>query len=332
MRKITIWLFVVFAFSPYLYAQKRQNRDEVVKELQQEIRQLQAQFEQAKRSYDGKMGQLQAKIEELEKERAIAQIEQPAPLLDVERAALALPDISVVGDIVGTFSDDKGVADRNRIVARKIELALQGYLTPGMRADVFAALHRHGDEYKAELCEGYISFLETPIPGLSVLAGKKLLGFGKLNPRHAHHWDFVDRPAVLESYFGDHGAVGQGINFSYLLPLPFFAQWDVGAWHIDHHACPDHHHDHHHHILGLAEETYSTRLWSSFALSGHEELEIGLSGLKSYGSHHAEHKDEVKIGGLDMTYRHLGPGARRWLFQNEFLFLDREVPAGDLDR
>lgn len=241
---------------------------------------------------------------------------------------LDLPDISVVGDVTGTFSDDKTEADRNKIVLRKCEVALQGYLYPDMRADVFVALHRCADEgkYKAELEEGYISFLRTPIPNLSLKAGKKLLDFGKINPRHPHHWNFVDRPEVLKSYLGDHGLAGQGVNFSYLLPTPFFFQWDLGAWHVDSE------HNHSEDILGLAQETYSTRLWSSFALTENQELELGLSGVRGYGTHYYEHKDKVKVGGIDLTYRYIGEKYRRLIFQNEFLFLNRDVPVGDLDR
>ncbi|MBM3254405.1 MAG: hypothetical protein FJZ16_09150, partial [Candidatus Omnitrophica bacterium] len=311
-------------FTSYVYAYE----EEEVERLKNELRQLQLQFEQMKTSYDGKIKEMQIKIEELEKERVTPIAQQPTPLAGMGKPALELPDISVIGDVVGTYGDDKTDSDRNRIILKETELALQGYLYPDVRADIIAALHRHSDdgEYKAELEEGYISFLKTPIPNLSLKAGKKLLDFGKLNPRHSHHWNFVDRPEVLKSYFGDHGLAGQGANFSYLVPLPFFLQWDLGAWHVDSE------HTHTGDILGLAEETYSTRLWSSFDLAENQELELGLSGIKGYGAHHSEHKDKVKVGGVDLTYRFLGEELKRLIFQNEFLFLDRDVPVGDLNR
>ena len=46
MRKILIFLFVIFIFCPYLYAQEGSNRDEEVKKLKEEMKLLQAQFEQ----------------------------------------------------------------------------------------------------------------------------------------------------------------------------------------------------------------------------------------------------------------------------------------------
>lgn len=323
MRKILIFLFFFLICINSTYAQQ----DTEVSKLKEELKQLQTQFNQMKQLYDEKITQMQSKIDELEKQKTKGFIQQPTPLAGMGKPALELPDISVIGDVTGTYGDDKTDADRNKIVFKETELALQGYLYPDVRADVIAALHRHSDgEYKAELEEGYISFLKTPIPNLSLQAGKKLLDFGKLNPRHSHHWNFVDRPLVLKSYFGDHGLAGQGANLSLLLPTPFFLQWDWGAWHVDSE------HAHSEDILGLAQETYSTRLWSAFDLTENQELEIGLSGLKGYGAHYSEHKDKVKIGGVDLTYRFLGEKQKRLLFQNEFLFLDRDVPVGDLDR
>jgi hypothetical protein len=324
MKKNLIFLFFLLSCITYAYA----HEDTEVDRLKEELRQLQMQFSQMKQVYDAKINQMQSKIEELEKQKVQAFAEQPTPLPGMGKPAIELPDISVIGDVTGTYSDDKTHGDKNKVVLKETELAFQGYLYPDVRADVIAALHRHSDdgEYKAELEEGYISFLKTPIPNLSLKAGKKLLDFGKVNPRHSHHWNFVDRPLVLKSYFGDHGLAGQGVNFSYLVPLPFFLQLDFGAWHIDSE------HTHSGDILGLAEESYSTRLWSSFALRENQELELGLSGIKGYGSHYAEHKDKVKILGADLTYRYIGENLKRLLFQNEFLFLDRDVPVGDLDR
>ncbi len=254
----------------------------------------------------------------------------PTPLAGMGKRALDLPDISVIGDILGTYSEDKNDSGRNKVILREAEIALQGYLYPDIHADIIAALHRHTDDeeehYEAELEEGYISFLKTPVPGLSVKAGKKLLDFGKLNPLHPHHWNFVDRPEVLKSYLGDHGLAGQGVNFSYLLPTSFFLQCDLGGWYVDSE------HTHSEDILGLSGETYSTRLWSSFEFLENQEFELGLSGVSGYGTHRSEHEDKVKIGGLDLTYRYLGEGLRRLIFQNEFLFLNRKVPVGTLDR
>jgi len=252
---------------------------------------------------------------------------EPTPLPGLRKVVKALPDISIIGDVRGIYSDDKTLTDRNKIVLKEVELALQGYLYPDIRADVFIGVHRHNSHYHTHVCEGYISFLKTPIKDLIVLAGKKFLPLGKINVVHSHHRNFVDPPEVNRLFFNDsgHGVAGQGINFSYLLPLPFFSQLDLGIWYVD----SEHTHGE---TLGLAEETYTLRSWNSFSLGTSQELEIGLNALKSYGTHFSHHKDKVKLLGVDLTYRNFLESYKKVLFQNEFFWLEREVPEGDLDR
>ncbi|MDI6786168.1 MAG: hypothetical protein QMD92_05600, partial [bacterium] len=150
----------------------------------------------------------------------------PAALSGMQGVPVNLPDISVVGDIVGKITDDKGDEDRNTIRIREIELALQGFIYPQMRADIFLAMHRHDDHVEAEICEAYVSFLKV-LKDLSIQVGKHHINFGKINRVHQHHRLYTDQPQIITNFFGDHGLVGEGINLSYLLPMPFFAQLDI---------------------------------------------------------------------------------------------------------
>jgi hypothetical protein len=259
-------------------------------------------------------------------------------------SALELPDISVVGNIVGNivgaYGSNASLKNNKKIAVEGVGLALQGYLYPTIRTDVIMALHKHGTSYQADLEEAYVSFLELYLPGagihvpdLSIKVGKKLLDIGKVNARHAHHWSYVTRPDVLNSFFGDHGLNGQGMNFSYLLPVPFFCQWDVGLWYIDSaHSHDDEEHSEDTTVLGMAHYNYLTRLWTSYELSLDQELEIGLNVIKGYGTHYQEHTDNVTVAGLDLTYRHILGSYQRLLFQNEVYSLKREVPVGTLNR
>jgi hypothetical protein len=63
-----------------------------------------------------------------------------------------LPDISVIGNIVGLASSDHAADNRSDIVVRELELGLQGYLYPQVRADAFIALSK---------LEGIIPALES---------------------------------------------------------------------------------------------------------------------------------------------------------------------------
>jgi hypothetical protein len=241
-----------------------------------------------------------------------------------------LPDISVIGDITGKLSSDKNDIDRNKILVREIELALQGYIYPEMRADVFLAMHRHGSIIEPEICEAYVGFLSI-INGLSLKAGKQHIDFGKINRIHEHHRPYTTQPLVLTNFFGDHGLVGEGAMLEYLLPLSLFMQVDIGAWRVES--------EHHQQEgveepaeFGLADEVYSGRLWTSFPLGETTELELGASIATGHGSHYQEHQDNAKIFGADLTFK-LWPSAyERLIFQTEVLNLRREISVGKLSR
>ncbi|MCP4050049.1 MAG: hypothetical protein GY730_05015 [bacterium] len=255
-------------------------------------------------------------------------------------SAIELPDISLVGNILGTFGSDDHLKNNKKLVVEETELAIQGYLYPAIRMDVIMSLHRHDSTYQAELEEAYVSFLELYLPGagihipdLSVKAGKKLLDIGKINAVHPHHWNYVTRPDVLNSFFGEHGLSGQGLSFSYLLPAPFFCQWDIGAWYID---SADSHDDEEHseneNVDGMSHYNYLTRLWTSFELSQDQELETGLNAITGYGSHYQEHKDRITVTGFDITYEKFISSYQKLFFQNEVYMLKRELPEGTFNR
>jgi hypothetical protein len=154
-------------------------------------------------------------------------------------AATNLPDISVLGDLTAQTSTDESYPDRNQVTLRGIELALQGYLYPEMRADVFLAMHRHDGALEPEVCEASVSVLRLFLDGLGLQAGKIHVDFGKLNKIHQHERPFVDQPLVLTNFFGPHGLVGEGAVVNYLFPLPFFFRIDGAVWWI-----PAHEHGH----------------------------------------------------------------------------------------
>jgi hypothetical protein len=247
-------------------------------------------------------------------------------------AATNLPDISVLGDFTAQTSTDPEFPDRNQVTIRSIELALQGYLYPQMRADVFLAMHRHEGAVEPEICEASVSFLRLFVDGLGLQAGKIHIDFGKLNKIHQHERPFVDQPLALTNFFGPHGLVGEGAVVNYLFPLPFFLRLDGGAWWIPAEA--------HHHEDGaeepsefsLAGRTYTARVWTGFNLGDKAELEVGASGAKGDGSHYLEHKDEVIVGGADLTFKVWLSTYQRLISQNEFFYLNREVPVANLDR
>ncbi|HVO67613.1 MAG TPA: hypothetical protein VMT12_14145 [Syntrophales bacterium] len=73
----------------------------------------------------------------------------------------------------------------------------------------------------AEVEEAY--FVTTSLPvGHQLKGGKFKSGFGRLNAVHPHAWDFVDAPLPYRAFIGDEGIMEKGVQYTYLLPLPFY--------------------------------------------------------------------------------------------------------------
>ena len=50
------------------------------------------------------------------------------------------PNTSVVADVIAFFSSDTADPNRNKVLVREVEFAFQGYLYPGIRADIIPAM------------------------------------------------------------------------------------------------------------------------------------------------------------------------------------------------
>jgi hypothetical protein len=255
--------------------------------------------------------------------------EQPTPPPGMRTTTSNFPDVSFVGDITGKLSDDKNDEERDKILVREVELALQGYIYPQMRADMFLAMHRHNEETVAEICEGYASFLNLG-KGFSLKVGKIHVDFGKINKIHSHHRPYADQPQVITNFLGEHGLVGQGAVLSYLLPTKKFLQLDLGTWYVE-----GHHHEEEEPEcteFSLADKVHTAKLWNSYPLTDISELEIGLNFAKGKGAHFKEHKDNAEVYGIDLTYKKFPHAHKKILLQNEFFWLKREVPLGKIKR
>ena len=256
-------------------------------------------------------------------------IAKPTQLPGMRGVVPNLPDISVVGNFYYKLSTDKEDETKDKLVVEEIETAFQGYIYPNIRADVFLAMHKHDEHVEAEICEAKVYFQKL-IHNLSLEVGKIRINFGKLNKIHQHHRSFYDQPLVLTNFFGEHGLVAEGVNFSYVLPLPLFLQIDLGAWNILHH----YHHDENelrHLEFSLSDKTYTNKIWLSIPIKT-SELEIGLNSLLSNGPHYKEHKDEVKIFGIDLTLRSFFTKNRKFLFTTEVYKLIRDLEDEKIEK
>ncbi|MDP8263113.1 MAG: hypothetical protein P9M13_07410 [Candidatus Ancaeobacter aquaticus] len=131
------------------------------------------------------------------------------------------PDISVIGDFIYHWTDQKQDPVYDQFQFRELELAFQAYVDTYARADVFAALHQEGNHWHFHLEEGYLTFLTLPFD-LQAKAGQFRPDFGKANKYHIHSMPWVDYPNVIQNYFGFEGMMAPGVGVSWLVPNP----WD----------------------------------------------------------------------------------------------------------
>jgi hypothetical protein len=221
--------------------------------------------------------------------------------------ATDLPNISVIGNFLGTYSQSEKTFN-----VKEIEFAFQHYLYPSVKVDIFTALHKEASgERNFELEEAYVTFFDmvgVMLPdsnlniGLGGLLGKKLLNIGKINPLHPEQWEYLDRPLAIHQFFGgEEGLSAEGGQLSYLLPLPFFSQMEAGYWTANNHEEDIGDEEESMHGIEYTNRLFTGRLWSSFSVDDTKELELGLSYLIGNNSAQSE-EDKPEVYGLDLTY------------------------------
>ena len=134
------------------------------------------------------------------------------------KAGVVNPDISVIGQLLYKYHDDKTKQDANRptLDLGETELVFDSYLNPYAKGMfVFTA---GPDSFGTE--EAYIDVIKGLPDGLALRGGKYRLGFGKLNPVHPHAYPFIDPPRVMAAMLpGEDGFNDIGTRASYFLPL-----------------------------------------------------------------------------------------------------------------
>ncbi|MGD9762521.1 MAG: hypothetical protein AB7V27_02230 [Candidatus Binatia bacterium] len=83
-----------------------------------------------------------------------------------------------------------------------------------------------------ELEEAFITTTSLPYD-LRLRGGYFLLPFGRINPTHAHAWTFIDQPVINTRLMGPEGLRSVGAELSWLAPLPWFSEVDVGVTDAD---------------------------------------------------------------------------------------------------
>jgi len=200
-------------------------------------------------------------------------------------------DISLVGDFRTYTHNDRSRPDEREklnLATPEIELSVNGYLNPYVRADAVLGWHEGSN---AELEEAYASVLRGFPFGMNLRVGKYLLEFGRLNPVHEHAYSFLKRPLPHAKIFGEHGLSDMAVRASVLLPtgaaytelMGGLLRGDamVGGHHHDESGLENDQHDsaeEEQHRPGLG---FFGRLTSSMSVSEAAELAVGGSVLNT---------------------------------------------------
>jgi hypothetical protein len=130
-------------------------------------------------------------------------------------AKLLNPDISLIGDFVGTAGHNT-VSPSRSLEMHESEVGMQAIIDPYARADAFISFGETGVNVE----EAYVTFTSLPA-GLLMKVGKMRADFGKVNTIHNHALPFIDRPLVTNNLVGgEDGIDDAGFSLSRFLPAP----------------------------------------------------------------------------------------------------------------
>src|SRR5262245_48690279 len=167
---------------------------------------------------------------------------EPFSLYSQRGTGQLLFDIGVAGDFVGNITQqnmDRANAgtfpgQENRFFPREVELSFFGQVDPYARAEVRieAGEESQGEELTVNLAEANMTLLTLPY-GLQAKLGRMRNRYGWSNAIHEHDLPWVDRPAVYRYFFGQEGLVEDGVEFTWVAPLPFYLEALAGVFNGD---------------------------------------------------------------------------------------------------
>ncbi len=238
-------------------------------------------------------------------------------------------DMGIAGDFVVNLTSSRVERDQvgtfagreNRVIPREIELSFFGQVDPYSRATVILeAAEEFEDGARAlefGLAEAYLELTSLPY-GLGAKGGRERLRFGLLNELHLHDRPQPDSPAVLTYFFGEEGLTEDGLEVSWVAPLPVYLQVILGAFNGDNEDAFGY--------GSLRDPLLSARLRTFFELGSAGAIQLGASGL--YGR--TTDGPRASYLGLDAKYKYTPAGWSHALLTvgGELLFSHRTIAVG----
>lgn len=217
---------------------------------------------------------------------------------------------------------------KNKVGVRAAELQFFGPIDHNFDGNLNVAGHVDEGQFRFELHEATVGSA-TLIPQSRWKVGKFFLGFGRLNTHHQHDWPFVQAPKAhrefltpgVESTLQSEGAADTGLEYSWMLPLPFYLELTAGATNG---YCFGHCH---------AEGTKPPR--PLFYLHPKTFLETERGGVLlgfSYMNRMSAAKTRTDLYGLDVTWKIRENKRLIWLLQTEVYYEEQKEELGELTR
>ncbi len=286
-------------------------------------------------------GAAQAAAAEIEALRAAAQAAAAGMAADTSqqqsrtRNLSALnPEISVTGDIVGTYTAPAGERNFFSAVPREFEFGFESALDPYTRTKVFiaseegfeiAGLPREEEEeghgHGLGIEEGYLYWVGLPA-NLGLKIGKFRQQIGHYNRWHTHALLDVDRPLPTVAFLGDDGLIQTGVSI--ILPVltvgPSTQTFTLELNQASNEAL----------FADGVDISFLGNFQSFWDLSTSSYIQLGATGV--YGE-----DDRLpfksRLLGLDLAYRWRPPGRalyRDLTLKGEWYFSDQDLGSSKL--
>jgi hypothetical protein len=236
------------------------------------------------------------------------------------------PSISLILDTVASYATKKNrihlgghTPTTNGFAVTGMEMAASANIDPYFKFDLamnFAHMHVE---------EAVLTTLGLPL-NLQVRAGQFLSRVGRQNPTHPHTWNFVLHPLPNQFLLGAEGLSAPGVEFSWLLPIPWFAELILAVQHGEAGSLrasegdPD-----------LRDFIFPLRLVQFFDLSDDHALQIAGNMILGPSTFAPETDNRAYLFGGDFLYRYRpigagSTGSRHLTLSGEFWLRDLEVP------
>lgn len=233
--------------------------------------------------------------------------------------------VSAAVDLLHPASFDND--SENRFIVRDAEISLFGSIDHLFDGVLTFTGHSEKEGFHFEIHEAYVGSSKL-IPRSRFRLGKFLLGVGRLNQFHRHDWPFITAPKVQRDFFNfgnspydAESAIDTGVEYSVLIPLPFYFDLTVGVtngYEFGHSHAEAHEHDHdHEHDHPTSKRPQSPLYYVRPAF--YLDFDDGAGLL--VGLNYLNRKDhsgiEMALTGVDATYKIRDGRRLKWLLQSE---------------